>query len=366
MQRLHVAVALLALACGVGLGRATAPDRDAALSSIDSFRAALAEPDWLVRSYRFSGFLRDLSPSNLPEAVAAIEEQLPWLRTEELRIFMLAWVRFDPQAALDRALHWPKPFHRNASGAAVYAWAMQNPAAAQLAVSTVADADLQEFLEGRMLAGWTHGPFKQGASDYIASMPEGSRRFRYLSMLAWELSKEGPTQVHRWAEAVPDGDPTYKAAVFLKAASTLAAIDPAGTAAWLAEHAGQPYSQGAMRVVVRSWALQDPAAALAWLAALAPGKRRDAGVFHAFEVWHREAPGDARRWLREATPDPALDPAVRLVVGELLGSAPEEALVWAGAIADPARRAEVTAEVSEPRQGSEAAPSRATDAAPLP
>ena len=104
-------LAILALLAGFGLGRLTAPSTDPELSTLASFRRALEDPDWLTRSYRFSGFLQGLSPENLPEALEAVVPQLPWLTTtDELRVFMLAWARFDAPGALEQALSWPRPF----------------------------------------------------------------------------------------------------------------------------------------------------------------------------------------------------------------------------------------------------------------
>jgi hypothetical protein len=338
--------ALLALVAGFGLGRLTAPSTNPELSTIASFRRALEDPDWLTRSYRFSGFLQGLSPENLPEALEALVPSLPWLTTDELRVFMLAWARFDAPGALDHALSWPRPFHRNGSGAAIYAWAMRDPAAARWALRSTEDPELEEFMEGRMIAGWTHGVYKQDASEYIASLPAGPRRFGYIGLLAWELSKQGPEAVMRWAEAVPDDLPRYKAAVFLNASSTLAAIDPAGTARWVANHLSRDYTDGVMRVIARSWANSDPTAALGWLIQQPAGERRDGSVSNAFLVWLEASPEDATSWLRGATPERALDSTLRLMVGRTRRDTPEHAIDWAMAIDDPQLREQVVTNVA--------------------
>jgi hypothetical protein len=336
---------ILALLAGFGLGRLTAPSTDPELATLASFQRALDDPDWLTRSYRYSGFLLGLSPENLPEALDAVVPQLPWLTTAELRVFMLAWARFDAPGALEQALAWPRPFHRNGSGAAIYAWAMRDPSAATWALRSIEDPELEDFMEGRMIAGFTHGPYKQDASEYIASLPEGPRRFSYIAMLAWELSKQGPEAVMRWAEAVPDDLPRYKAAVFLNASSTLAAADPPGTARWLANHLSRDYSSGTMRVVARSWASSDPAAALQWLIQQTAGERRNGSIKNAFRVWLDASPDDAASWLRSTTPEPALDSALRLMVGRTRQESPVGAIDWALAIDDPQLRQEVVANV---------------------
>jgi len=76
MKWTAVIVVALALALGVWLGRATAPVITSELDSVASFKHSLEDPDWLSRSYRFSGFLMGLNPENLPGALEASEPQL--------------------------------------------------------------------------------------------------------------------------------------------------------------------------------------------------------------------------------------------------------------------------------------------------
>ena len=292
-------VAILALGAGFGLGRATAPTPESELSTLASFQRALDDPDWLTRSYRFSGFLKDLDPETLPEALKALEPHLSWLVTDELRVFMLAWSRFDAPGAFEQALvAWPRQLRRTAGGAALYAWAFRDPTAALEALDAVESPELKEFMEARLIAGWAHGEHRASALEYVASLHEGPRRFAYLGTLAWELAKEGPEAVMRWAEAVPDFSRRYKAAVFLKASSTLASSDPPATAHWLAGHLDRDYTDGALKVVARSWATSDPPAALDWLTSLPAGERRNGAVSNAFRVWHERSSWDAERWLR--------------------------------------------------------------------
>jgi hypothetical protein len=314
---------------------------------VASFRAALADPDWLTRTWRMSSFLQSLSPANLDPALVEIEPALPWLTTDELRLFMLAWVRFDPIGALDWALALDPPFDRNAGGAAIYAWAFRNPAAAVQALDALGErgSELREFMQGRLVAGWAHGPHRDRLDDYLVRLEPGERRFAYVGMLAWELSKEGPDPVRRWAEALPDEPVQYKSAAFLKAATTLASIDPGGTARWLTQHADRAYTDGAFRVVVRSWTRSDPAAALAWVVALPAGDLRDRNLRVGFRVWHDAAAAAAEQWLRAAVPSAAHDAALRVMVERRRKATPGVAREWAALASDETLRRELLARV---------------------
>jgi hypothetical protein len=324
----------LALALSFWLGRATAPVLETELASVDSFRTSLEDPNWLTRSYRFSSFLVGLNPENLPEALEALEPHLPWLLTDEFRVFMLAWTRFDPSGAFAQARAWPPQIRRNAGAAVMYAWGFRNPLEAVRELSTVEDIELQELWGARLLRGWAHGEYRDTASDYIAKLPEGSTRLSYLGTLAWELSKEGPEAVMRWAEGVPDDPPRFKQGVFLKATSTLAGVDAPSTARWLKDHFDHDYVDDALMIVAGSWATNDAPAALAWLTGLPAGKKRDDAVRTGFRIWVNRSPRDAEDWLRSVSPAIAVDPAVRFMVERTRDRRPEVSRKWEARIAD--------------------------------
>ena len=334
MKWTAVIVVALALALSFWLGRATAPVLESELASVASFRRSLEDPNWLTRSYRFSSFLVGLNPENLPDTLEALEPHLPWLLTDEFRVFMLAWSRFDPRGAFEQAQSWPPQIRRNAGAAAMYAWGFRNPLGALQDLSTVENTELQAFWASRLLAGWAHGEYRDSASEYIAKLPDGTTRLKFLATLAWEISKEGPEAVIRWAEGVPDDPPHFKQAVFMKAASTLAGVDAASTARWLQGHLDRDYVDNALLSVARSWAASDAPAAMSWLTGLPASKKREAAVRTGYGAWFSRSPTDAEDWLRSASPAPAVDPAVRFMVERTRDENPELSSEWEALIAD--------------------------------
>jgi hypothetical protein len=337
VNRRIAAVLAFGLACALSfaLGRATAPDPQSDLASVASLRRAFEDPDWLVRSYRFSSFLVNLNPENLPAALEALEPHLAWMLTDEFRMLMLAWSRFDPRGAFEHSQTWPPQFRRNAGGAAMYAWGFRNPLEAVRELETVENLDLQGFWAARLLAGWIHGKYRDTAAEYVASLPESPIRHAYFTTLAWELSKEGPAAVMRWAEEVPDELASFKQGVFLSAASTLVGADPALAARWLRDHVGRDYARDALLMLASGWATNDPRAALAWLTALPPGEQRDAAVEAGFTRWLRRAPAQAESWLLEANPSPAVDPAVRVLIERTRELDLEKSKRWEARLAPP-------------------------------
>ena len=145
MKRTAVIFVGLALAVSFGLGRATAPLLESELASVASFQRSLEDRNWLTRSYRFSSFLVGLNPENLPDALEALEPHLQWLNTDEFRLFMLAWARFDPSGAFEHARSWPLEVRRKGGAAAMYAWGFYSPLEAVRELNTVENSEFQAF-----------------------------------------------------------------------------------------------------------------------------------------------------------------------------------------------------------------------------
>jgi hypothetical protein len=341
VARLLLAVAALGAAALFGRLSAPRPAREDP-ASLDSFRSALEERDWVVRSYRLHAFLQGMGPDELPEALEAFEGRRQWLGQDEIRAFMMAWTRFDAPAAFERALSWPGRSRRTAAGAAIYAWGFHDPEAATRAHDGVADTPLRDFLRTRLVSGWARGEHRESANRYIASLPEGAQRDSFAGMLARELNEEGADAVIRWAESTPEVVPSYKETVFRKACAALAATDPEAAVRFASAHAGRSYAAGSTGVIAGRWANLDPRAALAWLVTLPAGAERDAAVTDAFGRWLTHSRMEAEEWLRGAIPAAELDPAVRVLVRRTnQEGAPEEAVGWAQRISAPQLRDEV-------------------------
>jgi hypothetical protein len=290
-----------------------------------------------------STYLERLGPDELPEALEAIERRRAWLGADELRLFMLAWSRFDAPAAFESALGWPGRSQRTAAGAALYAWAFSDPDAALRALETVQDEQLRDFLRTRLVAGWVRGDQKDGANRFIASLPEGAQRDSFTGMLARELNEQGSEAVMRWAEGVPEILPSYKQTAFHRACAALAASDPEAAVRWQREHAGRDYAKGSSAIIAGRWANSDPQAAIEWLMGLPPDPERDSAIADAFVQWLDFARVAAERWLRGATPSEALDEAVRVMVRRTnKNGSSEGAMAWAMRIDNPELHAEVS------------------------
>jgi hypothetical protein len=325
----------LALVLAFGLGR-IAGDGKAGEdpTSIESFRAALDEPDWLIRSRKMSAFLDAMGPEDLPEALEAFESRRRFLTDYEIRWFMMAWARFDPKTAYERALVWPERLRRSVAEAAIYAWAFRDPENALVAIRLAGDRELTKQLHAALVAAWSRSGDKLGASDYIATLEPGNERQRYTSRLATEFMMVGPEAVMEWAESVSEEDALYKRSVFQKATIVLATVDGPQAAAWLEGHLEEPHGDASIVFVVRQWARTDPKAAFSWAVQLDPGDQRNRAVGEGYRAWLAVDSEAAEAWLTDALPDESLDQAVRFHVLAQSDEAPERAMNWAQKIQD--------------------------------
>ena len=61
----------------------------------------------LARLYLLTRFLRALGPAALPAALAEVEAHRVGITADQVRLFMLAWTRFDAPGAFKAAQNWP-------------------------------------------------------------------------------------------------------------------------------------------------------------------------------------------------------------------------------------------------------------------
>jgi len=328
------AYALGRMGVGAGPGRGSNPD----LASLASFRASLEQPDPLERSYRFHGFLQTLSPDQVGVASQVLEDRNPWLVEDELLNFMIAWARFGAPEAFEWGRTRGGPFRKQASAAALEAWAFHDPVAARRALESIDRPSERAALKEYFVAGWLKSGRHDGVTEYIMAQPAGTERQRLMNLLTIELMRDGFDAVVRWAESIPDDAPgSYKRMAFQKAANILATQDPIQAARWIEPHLGKSYAEAAPALIGRRWLELDPPAALDWLASLPSGEANQDALRTALLGWLSEARGDAVAWattIAEAGRGEAVIP----VMISLHADSPPQAIAWAQRIDDPTER----------------------------
>jgi hypothetical protein len=305
-------------------------------------RAALAEGDVLERFHRTAGLLQHLDPDNLPGVWAVYDSMIAILNEGELRLFIAAWARFDPLAALDHARAWPFTSKQEIGvEAAIYGWALRDPLAARLAIDgVVADQSrLAEKLHHGLVAGWVRSDAgAEGLDSHLADLPPAASDRLMVVAVATLMRARGAEAVMAWVDAILRNeayDDAYKLSAFRRGIHSVSRWDPERGAAWATEHAGNAYAADAPRIVGENWGGRDGRAAMQWLRGQPAGRRRDQGVHLTFVEWLRADRQGAVEWLNSETLTRFHDPALELYASRLDDRKPEEAIVWCERIQNP-------------------------------
>lgn len=328
------------LACGV------APDSEPPKPrvGVDTLHRALAQRDELERTYQLTRFLRSLGPEDVDAALAALEEHRVGITKDEVRLFMLAWTRFDAPGAFATARGWPTDWRNVLMEQAMRAWGFRDGHAALAALESVEDEALRTRLRIAMVEGWVSSEDRIGVSEYAASVEDLRRRNRLAFRLAGETMRDGPDAVIAWVEAIPDDAPNdFKSSVFAHAAGMVARADPSRVATWYEKSLNEPYSRGSLRNIASKWAEHhDPKALIEWLESLpldeTRASERPAAVAAAVRAWAADRPAQAEAWLQSLDPSPTRDRAIAEFANATAESDPAKAVEWVGRIEEETQR----------------------------
>jgi hypothetical protein len=308
-------------------------------------RAALAEGDVLERFDRTAGLLQHLDSDNLPGVLAVYDQMIAILDDSAIRVFVAAWARFDPLAALDHARAWPfVPKQEIGVQAALSSWALRDPLAARLAIDgVVADQPhLGEKLYHGLVVGWVHSDAEgEGLDRYLADLPPATRDRIVVVAVATLMRARGAEAAIALVDAILRNeayDDAYKLSAFRRGIRSVSRWYPERGAAWATEHAGNAYAVDAPRLVAEQWGGQDGRATMQWLRDQPAGRRRDQGVRQAMLEWLRSDRQGAVEWLNSETLTKFHDPALELYATRLDDRKPEEAIAWCERIRNPKRR----------------------------
>lgn len=278
------------------------------------------------------------------EVMAALDRvaAMPWGPESEqlLQTTISNWAKTDPSAALNYALgiesrrvraallngvftSWAKTDLQGA-----YSWLVANresapdtfrlglkpvfaaaaassvPQAMRMAMDLGAGADRLAAI-GAVMGYASRAGVMPSMVSYMDSLQTVGERRSYASLLAQNWALYAPEQAAGWALSLTD--PQLKGAAMATAVSLWAGDNPTAAAAWVMTLPDAELKSQQMAQITQSWAKYDPVKAADWLLSMRP-------------------------------PSTSLDPAVRSLVGTIMTSSPDVAVMWAGTIADPKLR----------------------------
>jgi len=310
-------------------------------------RAALSSRDWLERGAVVSAHMARLDAGGLAATLDVVEDRGRWMTQDELRLFMVAWARTDAAQAFGEALEWPESSRSRGASSALYAWALQDPHAAQRAMKELKDPSLRPVLMDRLVAAWVRGVDKRGAAEFVAGLKSEKNQKRYAYVLALELYAGGSDALISWVDELLSGSRSgFGRLVFAEALDLLAQDDPMRAAQWTEQHLGSPHGDDGVSMVGRLWVDSEPEASLGWLRELAPGPTRDRAVALTFRRWLRSAPIAAENWLASQPVDRSVDSARALLIRKLAPTSPDSAVEVMERISDPLFKEESAVQIA--------------------
>ncbi len=339
-----LAVVVLALTAGLCFGCSRGLDSAPSRPDLDTLRAALSERDDLERKYLLTSFLRVMAPEDMPAVLMEVEKHRVGITSDDVRLLMLAWTRFDAPGAFATARDWPTPWKAVLMEQAMHAWGFSDGRTAIAECGRIEDEALRERLRQAVVSGWLASRDRLGAAEYAATVSNGRQRNRLAFRLVGETMRDGPDAVIAFAAAVPaDAPQDFKQIVFIHAAGALARVDPERVAPWYAREMKQPYAAMALRTIANKWARHhDPQDFIDWIETLPMGEsleeERADGIRAAFRIWVADAPAEAEAWLESASPSPGRDKSIDEFARATVGASPGKALGWVTEIADEQQR----------------------------
>ncbi len=337
-----IAAAAFVIGCSPG------SETPSSTPDLESLHSALAERDELERTYLLTRYLRELGPEELSDALAAIETHRVGISEDEVRLFMLAWTRFDGAGAFLAARNWPTRWSKILTEQSLHAWAYNDGRAAHAEWERIEDETLKGSLREFLVGGWEQSKDLAGISEYGATVTETKLRNRLALRIAAQTMRTGPDAVIAWAESVPvDAPNDFKRIVFVHACQTLARAYPVRTADWYEKHVDQPYSRGALRKIANRWATyHEPSDLITWLENLALDDTKESERLPALgagmRIWVSRTPAEVEAWLASNETSATKDLAIIEYARGTIDTSPAKALEWVVQIQDDIARKTAT------------------------
>ncbi|MCX6868195.1 MAG: hypothetical protein NTV46_18690 [Verrucomicrobia bacterium] len=311
------------------------PARASAESSTDRLARLVSivrGENLLDRNRALLAFIDQLAPGDFEAAVAHFRSLgITESRFGEYALLLSAWTKNDPLAALAYAK--ANTSNLFATNTILSSWASIDPEAAIRWAETSHTGDgANPYLPAiiRSLAG--ADPAR--ATQLLTGMPRSTERGKALDAIMPHVLAQGGDAARAWIAALTDD--SLRNGAMMTAAESLAATDPAGTAAWLIANPSQA-TQQRMDDVYSVWAEKDAQAAVSSLTAMPSGENRSNALRGVVASMSIKDPNAALSMMNRF-PNDVNDQVVQQFVWHTLGSEPAMAVNQIARIADEEQR----------------------------
>ncbi len=347
-----VVVAIGFYLLGAAIADRVSGEREAVLALRDRIRAALDEPDAIVRTAALTRALRDVDIEALEEVAAVYDERVeldPPSRTS-IEILGETWAALDPEGAIERIYDWPEGPRAAGIPAVTRAWARRAPNAA-FAWATTLVLDDRVAAVNAVFAGWAESDDPK-IWNFLATLTAGLDRESATNVVMKSVvNRHGFDELFAQVDAIesnarPGSPRDFKLSALRTAIGLCAYHEPDKALVYARRYAGGPFDNGLLRRLAVYWAVNDGARAMEALLALPREPERDKALRDGYLKWLRSDRPAAIAWVpAEAAHDPRYAPlldhyavALAYTNEESPAESVREALVWAERIEDPKRR----------------------------
>lgn len=310
-------------------GRSTSPTSAGELERLTSI---LRSEDPLARSRGLLAYIDRLGPDDFESAIAHFRSLgLTDSRRGEYGMLLSAWAKMDPYSALEYARSDNGGGY--ATSTVLTSWASRDPdSALRWAEANHEGTDPNPFLAGIIRGVAESNPGR--ATELLAGMPRSRERGDALNGMLPHLLSQGMEATRSWIAGLTDD--SLRDGAIMRSADQMAAVDPAGTAAWLAENPGEA-SQRTMDDVYSRWAKQDQQAALAAFSAMPSGDNRSNALRGVVSSMASSDPQAALAVMNQY-PNDVNDRVVQDFVWRSLGNDPAVAVTQISRLGNPGQQ----------------------------
>lgn len=278
------------------------------------------------------------------EIMAALERvaSMPWSPAAELLLqnTINKWATTDPSAALAYALQIESRRVRSSLVSGIFSnWAKTDVNGAYSWLMANKDSDPDTFRMGLKpviaeMAGRSIPDAMRMASDMTSSYD----RLYAMRVVVEAAARSGvaPSMVS-YLDSLKT--PLERGNYAAMLAQNWAVYEPQKAAEWASSLTDPALRKSTMSSAVGAWATDNPGAAAQWVMSLPEGELKSKQIAQVTQSWSRYDPVKAADFLlAQHPPSPGLDLAIQGLVGSVVKSNPEGAVMWAATISDPKAR----------------------------
>ena len=267
---------------------------------------------------------------------------MPWSPASEqlLQDTVTKWAASDPTAALQYALGIESRRVRASLVSGIFnSWAKTDPGGAYNWLMANRESDPGTFQMGLkpVFTALSAGGI-DNAMKMALSISTGADRLSAMRIVVEQAARGGtaPSMVSYIDTLQTPGERQSYASML---AQNWALYAPEDAAKWALSLTDPALQKATLSTTIGAWASDNPQAAAAWALSLPAGELKNKQIAQVTQSWARYDPVRAADCLlAQHPPSPNLDPAIQGLVGTVVRSNPEGAIMWAATISDPKQR----------------------------